>query len=81
MRITKKMKKMVKHVWENRNDGVHAFYPLYHDFITIECLTDGDRDYIEICLTDEIDSLGYVYGNVLDVMYVYETEIDKFLEG
>lgn len=78
MNVTKKMKKMVKHVWENRNDGVHAFYPTYHNYITIECLTDGDMDYIEVCSTDRIDDLGYIFGNVLDVIYFNEEEIKNF---
>lgn len=64
LKPTKKLMKMVKHVWENKEGGTHAWYKHYNHFITVECMTDDfatneSSDYILVTLSNEVDSLGY----------------------
>ena len=64
--ITKKLMKLAKLVWDDRNNGRHAWRKYYSNFITIESESDDEGDFLVVTLTNKVDSLGYAYGKVLD---------------
>lgn len=79
LKPSKKMMKYVKHVWENRDDGTHAWYKHYNGYITVECFSDNFcnnsyYDYILVTECNEIDSLGYPL-DVVDVLTFEEKDI------
>lgn len=77
MKVTKKMLSLVNHVWKNKEDGTHAWYKYYNNYVTIESFNEDGEEFIQVLLVDNIDSLGYPYGKVLDVILLYEEDILK----
>ena len=71
------VKELIFHVWENKEDGTHAWKHVTEGYVTIEPENDGDEDYILVQIVDKIDFLGYPFGNVYGFEILYEDEIEK----
>ncbi len=77
LQTNEEVKELVHHVWENREDGVHAWKPVVEGYVTIEPFESEDGDYLLVELVDKIDSLGYAFGNVLNFDILYEEDVEQ----
>lgn len=66
--FTEKFMKVAKDVWENMEDGKHAFIPFNGLFVTIVPEEDEDGEsYLVVALVEKIDFLGYPWSEYLAV--------------
>lgn len=75
MKVTKKMLKLAKKVWENKEDGCHAWYKYYNNYICLEVFSEENESYILVTLTDKIDFLGYHFGETIDFIFLNENDL------
>lgn len=67
---------MARMVWENRDNGTHAWIDLPDETcITIEPTGADDEDVLDIILTDSTDVMGYPM-NVQRIAWIYAEDID-----
>lgn len=71
------VKELIFHVWENKEEGVHAWKPVIEGYVTIEAGELEGEDYLIIQVTDEIDFLGYPCGVAYAFETLFEDEIEK----
>jgi hypothetical protein len=75
-------KQLIHTCWGARNEGCHAWMPYEGNWITIEPVEADGEDLLEVCLSTEVDMLGYPYGECIRVEGVYEEGLDdEFLNG
>ena len=77
LKTNEEVKELAKYVWENKEEGVHAWKPVVEGFVTIEAIGDEEGDYLLVQLVDKVDSLGYPFGNVLNFDILYEDEVNE----
>lgn len=72
--------KLIKHVWENKEDGTHGWLRYGSNWVTVEPFGEDGEDFLQVTLTHEIDSLGYPISTTLDCIdfeFLYEEDIEK----
>lgn len=74
LKLTKRIIDDCIDLWNKREEGWHSYRKYYNKWITIDPCVDSDGDYLEITLTDEIDMLGYPYGEIINFFCIDEED-------
>ena len=66
---------LVSDVWNGRNSGSHGYIKLANEkYITVEPKEEDEIDYLDICLVDEIDFLGYPFSEYINFISVQDCD-------
>lgn len=75
-------KQLISDCWNDRNEGRHAWMAYGDYWITIEPVEADGEDLLEVCLSTDVDMLGYPYGECIRMDSVYAEGLDdEFLNG
>lgn len=79
MKYSKNERDLILHCWNKRESGTHGWIPRKNMWLTIEPFEDSGEDFLTVCVTDKVDSMGYAFGNVYAYENLFEDDIREMI--
>lgn len=75
IRYTAALRRLILRVWEDAEEGRHAWLRQGCKWVTVEPDMDEDKPVAVVSLVTEVDSLGYPSGEILTWEILHEEDI------